>query len=136
MYQSTKIDHVFLWRDNSIIFSATIHTSLLLNFYNKFPKLFETFKIFLKTFIKAILIKVCFQSIKKSLDHQTVGWSDDRPIDPSYCIEDCRISKCIALKLSIFFYKPNETIYSSFRASYTSSCLSPCWMDHRSTARS
>ena len=36
------------------------HTSLLLNFYTKFPKLFETFKIFLKTFIKAILIKVCF----------------------------------------------------------------------------
>ena len=36
------------------------HTSLLLNFYTKFPKLFETFKIFLKTFIKAILIKVSF----------------------------------------------------------------------------
>ena len=40
---------------------------------------------------------------KKSLDHQTVGWSDNCPIDPSYYIEDCRISKCIALKLSIIF---------------------------------
>ena len=98
------------------------HTSLLLNFYTKFPKLFETFKIFLKTFIKAILIKVCFiiENLPNRTDHKlfayyqntaSIGftnfknhWTIRRWDDhPSYYIEDCRISKCIDLKLSIFF---------------------------------
>ena len=26
------------------------------------------------------------------MDHQTLGWWDDRPSDPAYYIEDCRIS--------------------------------------------
>ena len=132
----------FLWRDNSIIFSATIHryisfaqflqqvSKIVWNFQDIFENIHQS--NFDKTFIKIALMN-CFQSIKK-----IIGPSDGGMIrQPSHRpIEDCRISKCIALKLSIFFYKPNETIYSSFRASYTSSCLSPCWMDHRSTARS
>ena len=70
--------------------------------------------------MKGFLQRILQEIIKKKyLEHQTLGRCDDRPIDPAYYIEDCRI-----------FTNPRSP--HMFRRSYRHrACRGSRWRDPR-----